>query len=217
MVQMLAHKFHEGGMIMWIILLNSAVGIAIIFERFRVIRGASAIKKDELLSHINSYILQGNLEKALQIVSQVRSPLTNIVRAGLVSVKNGKSAEEVQTAMDAVALREIPKIERRIPLLAMLSNIATLLGLVGTVTGMIGAFGAVSGQAAADRARMLASEIAVALNATAFGLVTGIFILMCFGFLQSMAQDAVDDIHEASVSTLSFILANRDKLQSRAS
>src|SRR4051812_34844950 len=113
MMQLLATKFHEGGIIMWVILANSAVGIAIIFERFQAVRSASAIRKDELLSHISSYILQGNLDKALQMVSQVRSPLTNIVRAGLVSVKNGKSSEEVQTAMDAVALREIPKIERR--------------------------------------------------------------------------------------------------------
>lgn len=216
MIKILAEKFHEGGWIMWFILAASAFGIAIIVERFRVIRSASSVRKDELLNHINSHILQGNLDKAIQVTSQIRSPLTNIIRAGLVAAKNGKDAEEVQTAMDAIALREIPRIERRINLLAMLSNVATLLGLVGTVTGMIGAFGAVSGTAAADRAKILAGSIAEAMNATAFGLIVGVALLVSFGWLQAMAQDAVDDIHEASVSTLNFILSNRDKIFGRS-
>ncbi len=212
MIEWIGEKFEAGGFFMYPILAVSAFGIAIIFERWRVIRGASSINKEELLNHINSYILQGKIDKALSVTSQIKSPLTNIVRAGLVSVMNGKNEEEVQTAMDAVALREIPVIEKRIPLLFMMSNLATLLGLLGTVTGMIGAFAAVANVSPSEKATLLAGAIAEAMNCTAFGLLVAIPMLGIYGMLQSWAQSVVDDIHEASVATLNFILSNRDKI-----
>lgn len=212
MIEFIAHKFEAGGIFMYPIAACSIATCAIAYERFRVIRGASNIKKDELLNMINSYILQGNLEKAIAVTSQVKTPLTNIVRAGLVSVVNGGNEEEVQTAMDAVALKEVPKVERRINLLSLISNLATLLGLLGTVTGMIGAFAAVANVAPAEKAAMLSNSIAEALNCTAFGLMIALPTLALYGWFNSWAQDVVSDIHEASVTTLNFVMANRHKL-----
>lgn len=212
MFEHLLESYREGGFFMHIILLTSAVGVAIVIERFRVISSANSVRKDELLNHINSYVLQGNLEKAISVTSQIKSPLTNIVRAGLVAVANQGGPEEVQTAMDAVALREVPRIERRVGLLSMLSNIATLVGLLGTVTGMIGAFGAVANVSPSEKASILANSISEAMNCTAFGLLVAIPLLFAFGWLSSKAEEVTDDIHEASVATLNFILANRDKL-----
>lgn len=212
MFDFIAEKFAAGGFFMWPILLFSAIGVAIVFERWRVISSASHIKKDELLNHINSYILQGKLEKAVSICTQVKSPLSNIVRAGLVAVVNGKDSDEVQTSMDAVALREIPRIEKRIGLLATLANLSTLTGLLGTVSGLIGAFAAVANVAPAEKSIMLSNSIAEAMNTTAFGLIVAVPLLAAFGWLNSWAQQVIDDVHEASVATLNFILANKDKI-----
>lgn len=209
----LMKSYNDGGFFMHLILLTSLFGVAIIVERFRVLTSASNIKKDELLNHINSHVLQGHLDKAVTVASQTKSPLTNIVRSGLVAVINKGSAEEVQTAMDAVALREVPRLEKRIGLLATLSNIATLLGLLGTVSGLIGAFAAVANVAPAEKATMLSNAIATAMNTTAFGLIVAIPLLGAYGYLNSLAQSVVDDIHEASVATLNFIIANRDKMR----
>jgi biopolymer transport protein ExbB len=145
-------------------------------------------------------------------VSQSKGPLPNIIRAGLVAVMNGKSPEEVQTAMDAVALREIPRLGRRIDLLSALANVAVLLGLLGTVSGMIAAFSAVARLPPAEKATVLASSIAEALNATGFGLLVSIALFACWGFLTTWSQKIIDDVHEASVSTLNFILTNKDKI-----
>lgn len=213
MLQKLLQHYNEGGFFMHLILLTSFVGIGIIIERMKVLSAASNIKKDELLNHINSFILQGSLEKAIAVTSQVKNPLTNIVRAGLMAVANNGGPEEVQTAMDAVALREIPKLERRIGLLSMLSNVATLVGLLGTVVGMIAAFGAVANVTPSEKATILANSISEAMNCTAFGLLVAIPLLFAFGFLMSKAQEITDDIHEASVSTLNFILANKDRMK----
>lgn len=202
---------------MWPIGITSLIGIAVTFERFNYLRAAASIKKDEFLAKVNQHVMAGQIDKAISMCSQMTNPLTNIVRAGLISVSNGKDAEEVQTAMDAVALREIPKIEKRTGLLALLSNIATLLGLLGTVAGLIGAFAAVAGVSPSEKATLLAKSIATAMNCTAFGLIVAIPLLAAFGYLQMRSQELVDDIHEASVSTLNFILTNRDKILKKVS
>lgn len=204
--------FLDHWFIMFPIAACSAAGIAIVVERALVLASASKIDKDELLNFIHSYCMQGQIQKAINTVSQSKGPLSNIIRAGLVTVSNGKSPEEVQTAMDAVALREIPRLSRRIDTLSALANVAVLLGLLGTVTGMIAAFGAVANLPPADKAKVLASSIAEALNATGFGLLVSIVLFAAWGWLSGWSSRVVDDVHEASVSTLNFILVNKEKI-----
>lgn len=211
MIQTALEHYREGGFFMHVILLTSMIGFAVLWDKINTLRGAGNLNKDELLNHINSYVLQGQIDKAISVVSQMKNPLTNIMRAGLVAVQNGKDDEEVQTAMDAVALREIPKIQARVGLLSMLANLATLVGLLGTVSGMIGAFSAVANVAPAEKATLLSNAIGEALNCTAFGLLVAIPLLGAYGWVNSWSQKLVDDIHESSVSTLNFILSNRSK------
>jgi biopolymer transport protein ExbB len=198
--------------IMFPIAACSAIGFAIVVERAFTLKAATSVDKDELMNFIQAQCMQGKVKKAISIVAQSQGPLPKIVRAGLVAVANGNSSEEVQTAMDAVALREIPRLSRRIDLLSALANVAVLLGLLGTVSGMIAAFSAVATLPPAEKAVVLASSIAEALNATGFGLLVSIVLFAAWGWLQSWAGKAVDDVHEASVSTLNFILANKDKI-----
>lgn len=207
--------FKEGGFFMWPILFTSLIGTAVAAERFIYIRRASAIRKEDFLKQLNQLILKGDLERCISYCAQTQTPLTRITRAGLMAIASRKSTDEVQTAMDAVALREIPRIEQRTGLLAMFSNIATLMGLLGTVIGMIGAFGAVSKVAPSEKAAALAGSISEAMNCTAFGLLTAIPLLGMYGWLQTRGQELVDDVHEAAVSTLNFIISNRDKFQMR--
>jgi biopolymer transport protein ExbB/TolQ len=206
-------SFREGGFWMWPILFTGLGGIAIVIERVLYIRAASSIKKEDFLRELNQLVLKGDLERCISYCAQSQTPLTRIVRAGLMAIASRKSAEEVQTAMDAIALREIPRIEKRTSLLAMLSNMATLLGLLGTIIGMIGAFAAVAKVSASEKATLLAAKISESMNCSAFGLLVAIPLLGAFGFLQSRGQELVDDVHEAAVATLNFILSNRDKFQ----
>lgn len=212
MLQEFGRIFLDHWYIMFPIAACSAAGIAIVVERALVLSSAGAVDKDELLNFIHSYCMQGQIQKAISTVSQSKGPLSNIIRAGLVTVSNGKSPEEVQTAMDAVALREIPRLSRRIDTLSALANVAVLLGLLGTVSGMIAAFGAVANLPPADKARVLASSIAEALNATGFGLLVSIVLFAAWGWLSGWSMRVIDDVHEASVSTLNFILVNKEKI-----
>jgi biopolymer transport protein ExbB/TolQ len=142
--------------------------------------------------------------------------LSNIVKAGIIAVMNRGKDEEVQTAMDVAALREIPVIEKRTQFIALFANISTLMGLLSTIVGLILAFESVAGTDPAQKAALLARGISEAMNGTAFGLVVAIPSLLGYAFLTSKAQSILDDVHEVSVSMLNLILQNRDKFPTRS-
>ncbi len=213
MLEMIGDKFTQGGMWMWPLVACSVLGIAIAIERYLVLMAASRVSKGQLIANLNGYILKGQVAQALSLVSNVKTPLTNIIHSGLSSIVNGGDASEVQTSMDAVALREVPNLEKRIGFLSTLANIATLLGLLGTVAGLIGAFDGIATVSASEKSAYLTSQIAIAMNTTAGGLIVAIPLLGAYGYLSAKAQQISDDIAEVSVATLNFIIANEAKIK----
>lgn len=210
MFEKIAHSFQEGGWGMYPIAVCSCFILAIAFERIYFLFFKASIEKDAFVQAMRKYILAGNVGKALALCSQTPTPLSNIIKSGLVKVN--KSDAEVQAAMDEASLREMPRIEVRTAYLAMLANVAMLAGLLGTITGLITCFSAVATADPSEKATMLAKGIAEAMNCTAFGLLTAIPGLVFFGICQGKTQRLSDDINESSVSVLNLIVTNRDKL-----
>lgn len=211
LIASILRNFASEPLFMLAILGISILGGSIAVERVRYLLAIGDLKKDEFLGRVQQQILAGHLDKAISLCSQKESPLTNIVKAGLMAVANDKGADEVQTAMDAVALREIPRLERRTGLLALLSNLATLVGLLGTISGLVGAFIALGAAHPGEKAALLSRNIVMAMSCTAFGLLVAVLLLGAYGYIQTRTQELVDDVHEAAVATLHFILANREK------
>jgi len=205
--------FLEGSWPMWLILVVAVFALTIFFERFLVLYTKVSIHKEKFMAHVQRAILAGDLNSAVNYCNESKGPLNNIVKAGIVSVMNKGSNEEVQTSMDVAALKEIPYIEKRTPWLALLGNVATLIGLLSTIVGLIQAFGAVASVDGAQKAVFLAQAIAIAMNGTAFGLMVAIPSLLASALLASKTQTILDDIHELSVSTLNLIIQNREKFK----
>lgn len=209
---MLARRFIEGGWGMWPIAGTLVVVIAVVVDRFMMLFGKASIDKESFLRGLRKHVFAGDLDKAISYVAgQKRTPLTAVVKAGLINVPKGP--DEVQAAMDEAMLREAPKIEKRTGYLAMLSNAAMLFGLLGTISGLISCFSAVANVNPADKATILSLGISEAMNCTAFGLLVAIPALLFFSVLQGRTQHMLDDINETSVGLLNLIVANKDKMR----
>ena len=126
---------------------------------------------------------------------------------------NKRPDEEVQVAMDASVLREMPRLEGFSSFLAVLGNIAVLAGLLGTIIGMIGSFRAVSSADPATKAQLLSEGISHALNCTGFGLIVAITAILFYGLFQHMIQKSENEMLETSMSLLNLVSSNRDKLR----
>ncbi len=202
--------FREGGWGMYPITVCLIFIFAIAIERIQYLFFKASISKDAFVQAMRKYIIGGNVGKALALTSQTPTPLSNIIKSGLLKVN--KSDAEVQAAMDEASLREIPRLEVRTAYLAMLANVAMLAGLLGTIFGLITCFSAVANADPSEKATLLAQGISEAMHCTAFGLMTAIPGLLFFSVLQGKTQHLMDDINEASVSVLNLIVTNRDKL-----
>jgi len=196
--------FQKGGMFMYPILLVFAVGIAIAVERwFQLSRVRSANHK--MWNVLYPVLVKGEFEKAREIVNKDKSSVAQMLGMGLARQGAVKRREDIEIAMEESMMEIIPQLEKRTPYVALLSNIATLLGLLGTIMGLIQAFTAVANANPAEKADLLSASISVAMNTTAFGLMSAIPLLLLHAKLTSTTGHIVDSLEMASVKALNSI------------
>ena len=196
--------FQKGGVFMYPILLVFTVGMAITVERwFQLNRIRNANHKIWDLLH--PVLVKGEFDKARQIASKDKSTMAQMLGMGLARQGAVRRREDIEIAMEESMMEIIPQLEKRTPYVALLSNIATLLGLLGTIMGLIEAFTAVANANPAEKADLLSASISVAMNTTAFGLMSAIPLLLFHAKLMSTTGQIVDRLEMASVKALNNI------------
>jgi len=204
--------FTEGGAVMYVILIFAVLTVWVAIERFLTLKSLRVDKK-EFADQVFRMVVGGDLRQAISFCDARPTPLANTVKAGLVQAMNKRPDEEIQVAMDASVLREMPRLEGWTSFLAVFGNIAVLAGLLGTIIGMIGSFRAVSKADPATKAQLLSEGISHALNCTGFGLVTAIVAIVFYGLFQHMIQKAENEMIETSMSLMNLVASNRDKIK----
>jgi biopolymer transport protein ExbB len=196
--------FQKGGLFMYPILLVFAVGMAIAFERWiQLNRVRSANQK--VWNQLHPVLSKGEFDKARKMVNKSKSNLAQMLGMGLARQGAVRRRDDIEIAMEESMMEIIPQLEKRTPYVALLSNIATLLGLLGTIMGLIEAFTAVANANPAEKADLLSASISVAMNTTAFGLMSAIPLLLIHAKLTSTTGQIVDSLEMASVKTLNTI------------
>ncbi len=196
--------FQKGGLFMYPILLVFAIGMAIAFERWvQLTRIRSANQK--VWNQLNPVLVKGEFEKARKMVNKDKSNMAQMLGMGLARQGAVRRRDDIEIAMEESMMEIIPQLEKRMPYIALFSNIATLLGLLGTIMGLIQAFTAVANANPAEKADLLSASISVAMNTTAFGLMSAIPLLLLHAKLTSTAGHIIDSLEMASVKTLNTI------------
>jgi biopolymer transport protein ExbB len=196
--------FQKGGVFMYPILLVFAVGMAIVFERWiQLNRIRSANQK--VWNQLHPVLVKGEFDKARKMINKNKSNMAQMLGMGLARQGAVRRRDDIEIAMEESMMEIIPQLEKRTPYVALLSNIATLLGLLGTIMGLIEAFTAVANANPAEKADLLSASISVAMNTTAFGLMSAIPLLLFHAKLTSTAGQIVDSLEMASVKTLNTI------------
>jgi len=196
--------FQKGGLFMYPILFVFVAGMAIAVERwFQLNRIRSA--NHSMWKLLQPVLVKGQFDKARQMVNKNKSTISQMLAMGLARQGAVRRRDDIEIAMEESMMEIIPKLERRTPYVALLSNIATLLGLLGTIMGLIEAFTAVANATPAEKADMLSASISVAMNTTAFGLMSAIPLLLLHAKLTSTTGQIIDSLEMASVKALNTI------------
>lgn len=210
-LETVATFFRNGGTFMYIILGTFVVGAAIVVERVFILVFRYNLDAKALWNKVSKFILDGNMEKAKAVCNGSHVPLLRILDKGISVAHDSEKA--IQNAIDEIVLEIIPSIDKRIPYLATLANIATLLGLLGTIHGLIQSFSAVGSADPSQKASLLAGGIALALNTTSFGLIVAIPLLLMYAVLQAKANKIIDEIDEFSLKFINIIHRKKNVAQ----
>ena len=196
--------FQKGGAFMYPILLVFAIGLAISIERWvQLVRIRSGNHK--MWKQLYPLLRKGEFEKARQMANKDKSVIAQMLGMGLARQGAVRRRDDIEIAMEESMMEIIPQLEKRTPYVALLSNIATLLGLLGTIMGLIAAFTAVANANPAEKADLLSASISVAMNTTAFGLMSAIPLLLFHAKLTSTTGEIVDSLEMASIKALNTI------------
>lgn len=206
--------FQDGGIFMYPIAVILVVGLSIAIERLVSI--ASARRKNRTaFEEMLPMIQRKDYKAALNYASQSDSDIANIFGAGISRMPSSTRREDVEYAMEEGLMETLPKLEKRTPYIATLANISTLMGLLGTIIGLIAAFTAVATAAPSEKATLLSQSISVAMNTTAFGLISAIPLLLAHTVLQSRTAEIVDSLEMAGVKFLNLITERKVPTQTQ--
>ena len=196
--------FQKGGTFMYPILLVFAIGLAISIERWIHLSRISS-GNQKMWKQLYPILRKGEFEKARQMANKDKSTIAQMLGMGLARQGAVRRRDDIEIAMEESMMEIIPQLEKRTPYVALLSNIATLLGLLGTIMGLIEAFTAVANANPAEKADLLSASISVAMNTTAFGLMSAIPLLLFHAKLTSTTGEIVDNLEMASIKALNTI------------
>lgn len=200
----------QGGTMMFPLLFCSVIGLIFIIERtitYYRIKGDTA----EIFSQIRESLLQGNLRRSIEVCEAYDHPVAVTLKSGL--LRYGKSHEEIEKAMESVALHEVSKLEKGLWILATVANIAPLFGFLGTVTGMISSFRALA-EVGLGNPQAVASGISEALITTATGLMIALPVQAAYNYFTNRVSNFSLDMETSSSMLLETFNEVEEQAQS---
>jgi biopolymer transport protein ExbB len=204
----LVGALQHGGFATYLIAICFAVMVAFAIERFIRLFVKMNVNGTSFMFEIQKYVLANDLDGAIRVCNGAGdAALPKVIKAGL--MRASRNEEQIQNALDAASLEIIPQLERNLPYLALIANIATLLGLLGTISGLIKSFAAVAMADPAQRQAILSAGISEAMYATALGLMVAILTMVLHSFLAARASRIIAEIDEHSVKLLDLLSARR--------
>ena len=206
---MLKYLF-DGGIFMWVILLASISGLAVIIQKMYTFlskeKKLSEIEKNQLYKALR----MGNKEEILKLckdkTDSVSKSVTKIVSNMDINFDelDNSHRQVIEGIISESILEQTTELEKGMSLLGTVVNAAPQLGLLGTVTGMIAAFSALT-RNGTSTAKIVAGGISEALYTTAFGLIVAIPALVFYNYFNRRIDVIVAEMERAALQFLSRV------------
>ena len=192
----------KGGSPLWLLLLVSAVGVAVFIERFLHYHRAQ-INSTEFLNGVRTVLKRNNVVEALSICDATPGPVARLVKTAILSRDHGR--ERVREALEEAGAAEVPRLEEKLNLLATIAQLAPLFGLLGTVLGFIQIFSQMEQAGLTANFKQLSEGVWRALVCTAAGLAVAIPTHAGYNYLVSRVNSIVLDMERAATEIVQIV------------
>jgi biopolymer transport protein ExbB len=199
----LIQLFHDGGFMMYPLLLASLLGLGVIIAKAYILWVARR-DTDRVLTDVSEMARSGRLDEALAYLENTPGPVAAILLAGLNRIRERRAGRDVEQAMATTGKIELGFLERGMVVLATVATVAPLMGFLGTVWGMIAAFAAIeiAGQV---EATLVAAGIKIALITTATGLTIAIPINIAYNFFVTRIDQLIINMEQGTNTVLNLL------------
>ncbi len=199
---MLPSFMTQGGPVLWLLLLISALAIAVFVERL-VHYHRAQINSTEFLNGVRTVLRRENVVEAISICDATPGPVARLVKAAILN--RDQDRDRVKEAVEQAGLVEVPRLEEKLNLLATIAQIAPLLGLLGTVLGLIEVFGQIEQAGLYAQVNQLSSGIWRALICAAAGLAVAIPSYAGYNYLVHRVNEIVLDMERAATEIVNIV------------
>jgi biopolymer transport protein ExbB len=203
----LLSRIRSGGVVMFPLAIVAVLLAVLISERFYILLSESRHSL-QFCENIIDMCSKSDFEKAERLANKRKGIVSRTLMVCLANRNN--PPDVLDDAVQEAFLHELPKLERFLPSIRMLSSVAPILGLLGTVTGIIATFDMIT-VVGGGKPRLLAGGISEALITTATGLIIAIPGLLAHSFLSSKIEVLIADTERFS-ATLSNLIKHRRQL-----
>lgn len=189
----------KGGKVAFLIVLVGLLALVLIIEKvIDVSRFAS--DPPEKVAGVLRAVAAGQRDQAERALAGLGRNTKELCAEGLKHLDDPRAVLEEK--LESVLLAQKLRLERRLPLLAVIATAAPLMGLLGTVVGMVKTFSLITVFGTGNAAK-LSSGISEVLVATELGLAVAIPALVVHGFLAHRVHKhlAVQERHALEFAT----------------
>ena len=193
--------FKKGGIVMYPLMLVAIIALLLFLERFVMLSYRGHLGR-RFTKTMDALVAEKKYDEAASLCLKKDTSLSMVLFAVLNKVNDTR--ENAERSLQEALLREQPKLERRMGLLAAMGTIAPLLGLLGTVTGIITLFTVIT-EVGTNDARVLAGGISEALVTTEMGLVIAIPVMILHGLLSEKIEKITSELYVQSTSLMNKV------------
>lgn len=172
---------HQGGWDMWLLLLISVVGLAVVIERLVFFATQHGDTKG-LLRAIGGKIAADDIDGAIKVCRSQRGMLPRILEFGL--QRGEKNRADITDALSIALMEHLNSLERNLGIIGTIAVIAPFVGLFGTVLGIIRAFSDIALKGNSTPA-VVAAGVSEALVTTATGLIIAVIAVVFFNYFKT--------------------------------
>jgi biopolymer transport protein ExbB len=179
---MLLSLFNNAGIVRYPLLICSVLAVTLIMERLWTLAMLRKLE-DDTFEGLKAVPAQGRAD-ALTSREFAGAPVAQILHS--LAPLRGESEDTLATAADIALALQRMRLRRFLGTLATIGSTTPFVGLFGTVLGVMAAFQGMSKSGLNGDA--MASGIAEALSATAFGLLVAVPSIVVYNYLVGRVQ-----------------------------
>jgi len=186
--------FHNGGPIMYPLLLCSIITLTIIIERSFFWIGIGMQKNQKLVDEVLKLTGKGEWDLVRQKASGSQNYVIRMIISGILHREYS-----LIKAMESSAADEINRMQRFMGVLDTMITVAPLMGILGTVMGIITSFDML-GATGVENPQAVTGGIAQALITTATGLSISIITVFPYNYFNSRIKRAAGIMEKYATS-----------------